>query len=271
MACGSPDLSARPEPPARPALSRAHRALPISPSRPGRAFRHQPKRQPPTPDPRSLPRSPHPPRTGPELLAVDRPDTGRRPGPLGGRGECDSELTTAGQSARAAPLTTVAGSSPRGLTTSGWNSPRLGGTHHATHHAVVSGLGYRLRRPGPSPCSAGFWPWPHPAGPSGPLPGVHRRVQRGVRRRVRRGLHRGVHRGVRSSWAASLVSPGQALVLVWCVVGLPLLRPWLWWWGSGRWGRWRSSEASGALRWPWGDRVGRWPPRPEGRLWRAAG
>lgn len=42
---------------------------------------------------------------------------------------------------------------------------------------------------------------------------------------MHRGLRRRVHRGVRSSWAVSLVSPGQALVSVWCVVGLPLLLP----------------------------------------------
>lgn len=69
---------------------------------------------------------------------------------------------------------------------------------------------------------------------------------------------------MRSSWAASPVSPGQALVSVWCVVRLLFCCPWPWWWGVDGWGRWRSSEAGVALRWPMGDRVGRWPPRREG-------
>lgn len=208
-------LRCRPPPCAR--VVRARRRQSVKVARGGRSVTSA-IRQPPTPDPRSLPRSPHPPWTGRELLAVDRPGTGRCPAPLGGRGECGSELTTAGHSARSTSVTTVAGSSPRGLTTSGWDSPRRSpcGGEWAGLPPAAAGFGPAVRR---------LLALAAPRWSVRPAPGVRRGVHRGVHRRVHRGLRRRVHRGVRSPWAVSLVSPGQALVSVWCVVRLPLPLP----------------------------------------------
>lgn len=174
--------------------------------RPGRSFRRRPHVGRP-PRARAASHAGHA-RRRPGRSAVDRPDNRCFP-PLGGRGE------------RAAPISPrqvrapLPRHSPRWPAPHRGYSPRLGRTHHATHHAVVSGPGHRLR-PRPAPTPAGLWPWPRPAGPSGPLPGLQRGVAKGVALEVAEGVaQQWLRRGARSSWAASPVSPGQALVSVW--------------------------------------------------------
>lgn len=120
----------------------------------------------PTPlPPRSRGRgcSPCPWLSRPEVGTPDVPRSWRRPsrGPVS---RTAGELTTAGQSVRAP---NSPGHSPRRPTSHRGYSPRLGGTHHATHHRVVSGPGHRLRWPGSVPRSAGFSHWPYPAVRSG--------------------------------------------------------------------------------------------------------
>lgn len=82
--------------------------------------------------------------------------------------------------------------------------------------------------------------------------------------RLRRGWRScGCEGGLRSSWAAFPVSSGQNLFPVWCVVGLPLLLPLVLVVGERTGGGGGGHRNGGALRWLLGDRVGRWPPRPQ--------
>lgn len=171
-------------------------------------------------------------RDGPEVRPTPEAAESRR----AGRGECGSELTMAGQSARVTALTTGAG-----------YSPRLGGTHHATDHVVVSGLGYRLRRPRPFPRSAGSSRPTAPSASVRPGPGLQRGKRRGLPWRLRRG------------WR-SCGCEGGALVLVglscspWSGPGFGVVcgrasspaLPALGGGGVDGWGWWRSPEPRGA-------------------------